>query len=171
MTYREGNKVIYPRLGICRVSGVIEHTISGTTVKLYSLKPLDHQDTTTVMVPVNKAEEVGVRKLIEKDDIPKLLRFLGKDIEVASDHRKRNARNAERLASGEIYEVADSLKTMAKLSKSKTLSPEEQQTMARARHLIMREISHVTKLSVEEVEEMIDNALAGKKTRTRKIAA
>lgn len=171
MTYREGNKVIYPRLGICRVSGVIEHTISGTTVKLYALKPLDHQDTTTVMVPVNKAAEVGVRKLIEKTDIPKLLRFLGKDIEVATDHRKRNARNAERLASGEIYEVADSLKTMAKLSKSKTLSPEEQQTMARARHLIMREIAHVTKLSVEEVEEMIDNALAGKKTRTRKIAA
>ena len=171
MTYREGNKVIYPRLGICRVSGVIEYTISGTTVKLYALKPLDHQDTTTVMVPVNKATDVGVRKLIEKEDIPKLLRFLGKDIEVASDHRKRNAKNAERLASGEINEVADSLKTMAKLSKSKTLSPEEQQTMARARHLIMREISHVTKLSVEEVEEMIDNALAGKKTRARKIAA
>lgn len=171
MTYREGNKVIYPRLGICRVNGIVEQTVGDTIVKLYALKPVDHQDTTTVLVPVNKAEEVGVRKLIEKEDIPKLLKFLGKDIEVASDHRKRNAKNAERMASGEIYEVADSLKTMAKLSKSKTLSPEEQQTMARARYLIIREISHVTKATPEEVEEMIDNALAGKKTRTKKIAA
>ena len=169
--YREGNKVIYPRLGICRIAGVIEHTVGNTTVKLYSLKPLDHQETTTVMVPVNKAEEVGVRKLIEKEDIPKLLKFLGKDIEVASDHRKRNARNAERLASGEINEVADSLKTMAKLSKSKTLSPEEQQTMSRSRYLIIKEIAHVTKLSTEEVEMMIDDALAGKKPKTRKLAA
>jgi CarD family transcriptional regulator len=171
LTFREGNKVIYPRLGICRVAGVIEQTISGLTVRLYQLKPLDFQESTTVLVPVNKAEGVGVRKLIDKADIPKLLRFLGKDIEVASDHRKRNAKNAERMASGEIYEVADSLKTMAKLSKGKTLSPEEQQTMARARHLIIRELSHVTKLTAEEVEELIDNALAGKRARTRKLAA
>jgi CarD family transcriptional regulator len=170
LTFREGNKVIYPRLGICRVAGVVDLTVGGTTVKCYALKPLDFQDTTSVHVPVNKAEEVGMRKLIDRADVPKLLRFLGKDIEVASDHRKRNAKNAERMASGEIYEIADSLKTMAKLSKGKTLSPEEQQTMGRARHLLLREIAHVTKLTPEEVEEMIDNALAGKKSR-KKIAA
>ncbi len=171
MAFREGNKVIYPRLGICRVAGIVEQSVGGITVKLYQLKPLDFQDSTTILVPVNKAEEVGVRKLIDKTDIPKLLRFLGKDIEVASDHRKRNAKNAERMASGEIYEVADSLKTMSKLSRGKTLSPEEQQTMARARYLIIREIAHVTKLTAEEVEEIIDNALAGKKMRVKKLAA
>jgi CarD family transcriptional regulator, regulator of rRNA transcription len=171
LTYREGNKVIYPRLGICRVSGIVEQTVNGATVKLYQLKPVDFQDSTTILVPVNKAAGVGVRKLIDKTDIPKLLRFLGKDIEVATDHRKRNAKNAERMATGEIYEVADSLKTMSKLSKGKTLSPEEQQTMARARYLIIREIAHVTKLSPEEVEAMIDNALAGKKTRSKTLAA
>ena len=104
-------------------------------------------------------------------DLERQAKALGKDIEVASDHRKRNARNAERLASGEIYEVADSLKTMAKLSKSKTLSPEEQQTMSRSRYLIIKEIAHVTKLTTEDVEMMIDDALAGKKTKTRKLAA
>lgn len=171
LTFREGNKVIYPRLGICRVAGIIEQRIGEATVKLYQLKPLDFQDSTTILVPVSKATDVGVRKLIDKTDIPKLLRFLGKDIEVASDHRKRNAKNAERMASGEIYEVADSLKTMAKLSRGKTLSPEEQQTMSRARYLIIREIAHVTKLSTDEVEEMINNALAGKKTRTKRLAA
>lgn len=171
MTYREGNKVIYPRLGICRVAGVIEQSAGGTVVKCYSLKPLDSLDSTTILVPVSKAIEIGVRKLIEKDDIPKLMRFLGKDIEVASDHRKRNAKNAERLASGEIYEVADSLKTMSKLSRSKTLSPEEQQTMGRARHLIIKEIAHVMKMTVEEAEDMIDTALTGKKSRAKDIAA
>jgi len=153
------------------VAGIIEQRIGETSVKLYQLKPLDFQDSTTILVPVSKATDVGVRKLIDKTDIPKLLRFLGKDIEVASDHRKRNAKNAERMASGEIYEVADSLKTMAKLSRGKTLSPEEQQTMSRARYLIIREIAHVTKLSTDEVEEMINNALAGKKTRTKRLAA
>jgi CarD family transcriptional regulator len=96
---------------------------------------------------------------------------LGKDIEVASDHRKRNAKNQERMASGEIYEIADSLKTMAKLSKSKTLSPEEQQMMGRARYLLIREIAYVTKLTTEEVEQMIEDALVGKKPRTKKLAA
>ncbi len=171
MAYREGNKVIYPRLGICRVSGIVEQSAAGMAVKCYSLKPIDSQEGTTILVPVNKAVEIGVRKLIDKDDIPKLLNFLAKDIEVASDHRKRNARNAERLASGEIYEVADSLKTMSKLSRSKTLSPEEQQTMGRARHLIIREIAHVSKMTAEQVEEMIDQALSIRKSRATDVTA
>jgi CarD family transcriptional regulator len=152
------------------VAGVVEQTIGGARVKFYSLKPVD-QESTSILVPVNKAEEVGVRRLIDRAEIPKLLRFLGKDIEVVSDHRKRSARNAERLSSGEIFEIADSIKSMTKLSKSKSLSPEEQHTLARARHLLVNEIAYVTKLSGSEVEEMIDNALAGKRTRAKKIAA
>ncbi|MEY3283792.1 MAG: CarD-like/TRCF domain, partial [Acidobacteriota bacterium] len=66
MTYREGNKVIYPRLGICRVSGVVEQSAGGTVVKCYSLKPLESQDSTTILVPVSKADDIGVRKLIDK---------------------------------------------------------------------------------------------------------
>ena len=90
---------------------------------------------------------------------------------MASDHRKRNARNAERMATGEIYDLADSLKTMSKLSRSKSLSPEEQQTMGRARDLIIKEIAFVTRQTIAQVEEMIDQALTGKKTRSREIAA
>ncbi len=171
MTFRDGSKVIYPRLGICRVVGVIEKSIGGTGVKFYSLKPVDHHDSTHILVPVDKALDVGVRRLIDRTEIPKLLKFLGKDIEVASDHRKRNARNAERISSGEIFQVADSLKTMVKLSKGKTLSPEEQQTLSRARQLLLNEIAYVMKQSVDEVAEMIEQALAGKKSRAKKIAA
>ena len=171
MTFREGSKVIYPRLGICRVAGVVEQVISGIAVRFYSLKPVDHQETTVILVPVSKAKDVGVRRLIDRSDIPKLLRFLGKDIEVASDHRKRNARNAERISSGEIFQVADSLKAMTKLSKGKNLSPEEQQTLARARNLVVNELAHVTKLSATKIEELVDAALAGKRTRSKELAA
>jgi CarD family transcriptional regulator len=170
LTYREGNKVIYPRLGVCRVDGVVEQNIAGSPVRFYSLKPVE-QDSANILVPVNKAEEIGVRRLIDRAAIPKLLRFLGKDVEVASDHRKRSARNAERLSSGEIFKVADSVKAMTKLGKGKNLSFEEQQTLARARHLLVKELAFVTKLSTDEVEEIIDGALAGKRMRTKKIAA
>ncbi len=169
MLYRSGSKVIYPRIGICKVDGVIEQSVSGSSVKLYALKPLARES--TIFVPVSKAEEVGVRKLIDREEIPKLLRFLGKDVEVASDHRKRSARNAESIASGEIFRVADSLKAMTKLGRGKNLSPEEQQALSRARQLLVDEISHVTKLPTEEVDELIDNALAGKRTRVKKVAA
>jgi CarD family transcriptional regulator len=167
--YRSGSKVIYPRIGICKVDGVIEQSVAGSSVKLYALKPLARES--TIFVPVSKAEEVGVRKLIEREEIPKLLRFLGKDVEVASDHRKRSARNAESIASGEIFRVADSLKAMTKLGRGKNLSPEEQQALSRARQLLVDEISHVTKLPTEEVDDLIDNALAGKRTRVKKAAA
>jgi CarD family transcriptional regulator len=101
----------------------VEHSVGDKAVKFYSLKPVDHHDSTHILVPVNKVREVGVRRLIEKTEVPKLLRFLGKDIEVATDHRKRNARNAERISSGEIFQVADSLKTMVKLGRVKLFLP------------------------------------------------
>ncbi|MFN0119216.1 MAG: CarD family transcriptional regulator [Blastocatellia bacterium] len=167
--FRSGSKVIYPRIGICKVESVIEQSIGGSPVRLYSLKPMIRES--TILVPVNKAIEVGVRKLIDKEEIPKLLRFLGKDVEVSSDHRKRSARNAESIASGEIFRVADSLKAMTKLGRGKNLSPEEQQTMSRARQLLIDEISCVTRMSSEAVDEMIENALAGKRQRLKKVAA
>lgn len=169
MSFRPGSKVIYPRIGICKIETVIEQPLGGQKVKLYSLRPLARES--TIFVPVSKADSVGVRKLIDREEIPKLLKFLGKDVEVASDHRKRSARNAESLASGEIFKIADSLKAMTKLGRGKNLSPEEQQALSRARQLLVDEISHVTKLSLEEVDVMIDNALAGKKTRVKKVAA
>jgi Transcriptional regulators, similar to M. xanthus CarD len=171
VTFRDGSKVIYPRLGICRVVGTIEQTVGGQGVRFYSLKPVDHHDSTHILVPVEKAKDVGVRRLIDRTEIPKLLRFLGKDIEVATDHRKRNARNAERISSGEIFQVADSLKTMVKLSKGKTLSPEEQQTLSRARQLLTNEIAYVMKSTIDDVSDMIEQALAGKKSRAKRIAA
>ena len=69
MTFRDGSKVIYPRLGICRVVGVIEQSIGGTGVKFYSLKPVDHHDSTHILVPVDKAQDVGVRRLIDRTEI------------------------------------------------------------------------------------------------------
>jgi CarD family transcriptional regulator len=169
LSFRPGSKVIYPRIGICKVETVIEQALGGQKVRLYSLRPLSRES--TIFVPVSKADSVGVRKLIDREEIPKLLKFLGKDVEVASDHRKRSARNAESLASGEIFKIADSLKAMTKLGRGKNLSPEEQQALSRARQLLVDEISHVTRLSIEEVDLMIDNALAGKKTRVKKAAA
>jgi CarD family transcriptional regulator len=170
LTIKSGSKVIYPRLGICQVDGVVERDISGTKVKFYSLKPID-QESVSVLVPIKKAEEVGVRSPIARAEVPKLLRFLSKDIEIAKDYRKRNARNAEHISSGEIFKVADSLKAMNKLSKGKTLSPEEQQTASRARRLLVSEIAYVTKLPAPEVEALIDNALAGKRIRIKSRAA
>ena len=75
------------------------------------------------------------------------------------------------LQSGEIFQVADSLKAMTKLSKGKNLSPEEQQTLARARNLVVNELAHVTKLSATRIEELVDAALAGKRTRSKELAA
>ena len=75
------------------------------------------------------------------------------------------------MSSGEIFQIADSLKTMVKLGKGKTLSPEEQQMLARARQLLINEISYVTKTPIDKVSDMIDQALAGKRARSRKIAA
>src|SRR5262245_64533149 len=66
-----GNKVVYPSQGPCLIGPVVKKVIDGRTINFYQLALLDDSGG-ELFVPVDKAQTIGIRPLLNRSDIPKL---------------------------------------------------------------------------------------------------
>jgi CarD family transcriptional regulator len=153
-----GDKVIYPNHGLGIVERIEEKTILGTTYGFYSLRMTSSD--TTVLVPLDNVEGVGLRPAIADTEVKKLFLRLGNGkIEDHLNWKGRFKDNSEKMRTGAISDVIDVLKSLNFLSKSKSLSFREKRMLDRARFLVISEVSEVTGDSAESVEDKVGKAL------------
>ena len=158
MTFEIGDKVIYPNHGLGIVERIEEKTILGTTCGFYHLRIVAND--TTVLVPVSNVDGVGLRRAITDDEVERLFGLLGDGkIDNHQNWKGRFKDNSDKMRSGSIYEVADVLKNLTFLSKSKSLSFREKRMLDRAKFLIVSEISEVVRESAAAIEGRVDRAL------------
>jgi CarD family transcriptional regulator len=67
--------------------------------------------------------------------------------------------NSDKMRSGSIYDVADVLKSLTFLAKSKSLSFREKRMLDRAKFLIISEVSEVMRETALEIEGRVERAL------------
>jgi CarD family transcriptional regulator len=82
--------------------------------------------------------------------------------------------NSDKMRTGSIYDMADVLKSLTFLAKSKSLSFREKRMLDRAKALIISEISEVMQTTVADIEERVNTALEKcfvQKARTAQRAA
>ncbi len=158
VTFQAGDKVIYPNHGLGVVERIEDKTILGTTCGFYHLRIMAND--TTVLVPVSNADEVGLRRAISDDEVERLFGRLG-DGKI-DDHQNWKGRfkdNSDKMRSGSIFDMADVLKSLTFLSRSKSLSFREKRMLDRARALIVTEVSDVIREKSVVVEGRVDQAL------------
>ena len=158
VTFQVGDKVIYPNHGLGIVERVEEKTILGTTCGFFHLRIVSND--TTVLVPVANVDNVGLRKAITDEEVERLFGLLGDGkIDNHQNWKGRFKDNSDKMRTGSIYDMADVLKSLTFLSKSKSLSFREKRMLDRARALIISEISEVMREKVAAVEDRVDRAL------------
>ena len=158
MTFQVGDKVIYPNHGLGVIQRIEEKTILGTTCGFYSLRIASNE--TTVLVPVTNADGVGLRRAIDDQEVTRLFRLLGDGkIDSQQNWKGRFKDNSERMRTGSIYDVAEVLKSLTCLSKSKSLSFREKRMLDRARFLVVSEVSEVMQEPAATIESRVDKAL------------
>ncbi len=158
MTFQVGDKVIYPNHGLGIVERIEEKTILGTTCGFYHLRIVAND--TTVLVPVANVDGVGLRRAISDDDVERLFGLLGDGkIDNHQNWKGRFKDNSDKMRSGSIYDVADVLKSLTFLAKSKSLSFREKRMLDRAKFLIISEVSEVMRETAASIEGRVDSAL------------
>jgi len=158
VTFELGDKVIYPNHGLGIVERIEEKTILGTTCGFYHLRIVAND--TTVLVPVSNVDGVGLRRAISDEEVERLFGLLGDGkIDNHQNWKGRFKDNSDKMRSGSIYEVADVLKSLTFLAKSKSLSFREKRMLDRAKFLIISEVSEVMRQKAPEVESKVDTAL------------
>jgi RNA polymerase-interacting CarD/CdnL/TRCF family regulator len=153
-----GNKVVYPSQGPCLIGSVVNKIIDGQPVSFYHLALLDDSGG-ELFVPVEKAQDVGIRSLLKKSEIPELLARLKPTSGATRDWKQRASDNLRLLASGSAFDLAEVVKSLTGLSETKALSYRETQTLERARKLLISEISEVLGETKSAAEEQVDRAL------------
>ncbi len=158
MTFEVGDKVIYPNHGLGIVERIEDKTILGTTCGFYHLRIVAND--TTVLVPLANVDGVGLRRAIADVEVERLFTLLGDGkIDNHQNWKGRFKDNSDKMRSGSIYEVADVLKSLTFLAKSKSLSFREKRMLDRAKFLIISEVSEVMRETAPAIEARVDHAL------------
>ena len=158
MQFEIGDKVIYPNHGLGVIERIEKKTILGTTCGFYSLRMATSD--TTVLVPVDNVDDVGLRRAIAEHEVKKLFTLLGNGkIENHQNWKGRFKDNSDKMRTGSLYDVVDVLKSLNHLSQSKNLSFREKRMLDRAKFLVVSEISEVLSESVENIEDRVEKAL------------
>jgi CarD family transcriptional regulator, regulator of rRNA transcription len=157
-----GSKVVYPCQGPCLVGAVVERSVAGKPRSFYHLIVLDESGG-ELFVPVDKVQAIGIRPLSQRTDIPKLQGHLMKTTGVAKDWKQRANDILRLFTSGSAFDLAEIVGSLTELSKTKALSPREGLTLARAKKLLVCEISEVMGETKSAAEEQVDEALKARK--------
>lgn len=136
-----GQKVAYPNQGVCLVEEIKQHTVGTCSMHGYYLRVLS--DNSTIFVPEDNTDSVGLRPLISSFQCRKLIEKLSEDFEpVSCDWKTRSREFTEKLRSGDVFQAADVLKMLTFLSHEKKLSFREQTLLEKAKFLITSEITN-----------------------------
>lgn len=136
-----GHKVVYPNQGVCLVEEFKQHNIGSLVISGYTLRVL--HDHSTIFVPEQNADNIGLRPLISAAQCKRLMDMLAEEFEpYAGDWKARSKDFSEKLRSGDIFKTAEVMKMLTFLSHEKKLSFREQTLLEKSRFLIISEISN-----------------------------
>ena len=151
-----GDKAVYPSQGVAEVLGIEQKEIFGNIQRFYVLRVLESEN--RILVPIDKSEQVGLRRIADKDEIGEVMQIL-KDRDVHLDRQTWNRRYRgfmEKIRSGSLFEVAEVFRDLYRLKVMKPLSFGERRMLDTARGLIVQELSVAQAADTQKVEQELD---------------
>ncbi|MDY7093105.1 MAG: CarD family transcriptional regulator [Acidobacteriota bacterium] len=163
VSFKVGQKVVYPSHGVSVVEKIEKGTIDGIEQTYYHLRMLSNDS--KVMVPEGNLELVGLRPLCDAKEIKNLFAILEDgNIDTYKDWKGRYKQNLDKMKTGHLTDVAEVLKNLRLVSEKKSLSFREKKMFERAKYFIVSEVAHVRDLTEDEaltqVEEALESSLA-----------
>jgi CarD family transcriptional regulator len=139
--FKVGDLAVYPAHGVGRIEAVETREISGQKQDFYIMKILEND--MIIMIPVNNVESVGLRDVIDKEEVTKVYDIM-KQRDIPADNQTWNRRYREymeKIKTGSVYEVAAVLRDLYLLKVDKDLSFGERKMLDTAQSLLLKELS------------------------------
>ena len=139
--FKKGDMAVYPTQGVGVIENIETREFSGQSQSFYVLRIVGSD--MTIMVPTNNVANVGMRGLIDQENIPSIFEVLGvpgTGGKIASWSR-RQREYQDKLKSGDLHEVASVLRELYLISDNKDLSYGEKKVLEQARRLLVTEVA------------------------------
>jgi CarD family transcriptional regulator len=160
-TFQVDQKVVYPSQGVGVVKSIVQKKFKDAKIPYYVIY-LEVTDM-TIMVPVERARELGIRSTVSRDEAMKALELIGQDYDpIPSDWKMRYQMNLDLLKKGSVRDIAAIVRSLYHRSKVKELPILERKLYDSALKLLEDEVSISLRKPREEVESMIFTRLESK---------
>ena len=157
--FKIGDLAVYPAHGVGKIESIETRNVAGKKQDFYIVRILDND--MKIMIPIPNAGAVGLRELIDSTDIPKVYEILKtREISIHGGTWNRRYRGyMEKIKTGSIYELAEVLRDLTVLKGDKELSFGERKMLDTARGLLLKELSIVSEVSENDLDEEIREIL------------
>lgn len=156
--FKVNQKVVYPSQGVGVVTEIFEKKFK-EEMNLYYKIYIEASDM-IVMVPVAKAEELGIRQIVSKKEAEEALELLSAEFEpITSDWKLRYQMNLDLLKKGTVKDIATIVRCLYNRSKVKELPILERKLYDSAKKLLEDEISFALGKPSKEIEATIHTKL------------
>ncbi|MBL0732413.1 MAG: CarD family transcriptional regulator [Desulfosarcina sp.] len=157
--FKVGDLAVYPAHGVGLIEAIEEKVINGEQHDFYILKVIENG--MVIMIPTWNVDQVGLRNVVDPDDIPKIYDVIQKEQASVADKQTWNRRYKEymdKIKTGSIYDVAEVFRDLYHLKLTKDLSFGERKLFDTARVLLVTELSTARNVDEAEIKSEI-NAL------------
>jgi CarD family transcriptional regulator len=159
--FKKDQQVVYPSQGVGLIIS-IEEKVFKNQKTLYYVIYLEVSDM-TIMVPIDKAVELGIRAIVPRDEAQRALDLISEDYEpIPSDWKLRYQMNLDLLKKGSVMDIATIVRSLYHRSKVKELPILERKLYDSALKLLEDEVSFSLKKPKDEVESLIFDRLESK---------
>ncbi|MDD4573964.1 MAG: CarD family transcriptional regulator [Sphaerochaeta sp.] len=153
-----GDHVVYPLQGVGVIERVEERMFRGTET-LYYVIYLDISDM-TVMIPVDKSEEMGIRAIVPKEEAEAAIETISSKYEpMPVDWKVRYQMNVDLLKQGSIASIAKVVQALYHRSKIKELPVQERKLYDNALRLLIDETAYSLDKDKKEIEMLVFSRL------------
>lgn len=157
--FNVGDRVVYPMHGAGTIEGVEEKEILGKTHRYYVLRlPIGDMK---VMIPVDNTVEIGLRDVIDADEVDKVMVVLRQECTAMSTNWNRRYRsNLEKIKSGNVYELAGVVRNLAARDREKGLSTGERKMLDSAKEILISELIFAKNWDREKALQVLEQTLS-----------
>jgi CarD family transcriptional regulator len=156
--FQVDQKVVYPSQGVGVIQALEKKLFKNEKIPYYRIY-LEVSDM-TIMVPVDKAQGLGIRPIVPRDEAMRALELIGEEYEpIPSDWKLRYQMNLDLLKKGSVSDIASIVRSLYHRSKVKELPILERKLYDSALKLLVDEIAYSLKKSRDETETMIFSRL------------
>ena len=160
MNFNVGDNAVYPAHGVGIIEAIEKKVISGNTQTFYIMRILHNG--MMIMIPKDNVHSVGLRQVISKREVSKIYNIL-KVKDAPRDNNqtwnRRYRQYTEKIKTGSVFEIAEVLRVLFRLKKTKELSFGEKKILDTVQNLLVKEISIVKRQKEEDTRKEMVNIL------------
>ncbi len=156
--YEIGDHVVYPHHGAGKVLKKEVRKVLGSEREYLTIKIIHNE--MTVMVPCENASKAGLRRIIDEEEVERVIAVLRDDVSsMPKNWNRRFKHNRDKIKTGDVFELAEVVRNLAIREADKGLSTGEKQMFTRAKKVLASELTYALEMEEGDAEAHIDSLI------------